>query len=257
MLTRDLLGYLLDPAHWTLGDPESIPTRVVEHLGYSGLALLVAAALAIPVGLVIGHTGRGAFLAVTVGNSWRALPTFGLLSLLVTLIGIGQLPAQVALVALAVPPLLLAAYSGVQAVDPATVDAARGMGLTGRQVLTQVELPIAAPLVIGGLRSAALQVVSTATIAAYVGLGGLGRLLVDGLALGDYPQVVAGAVVVSALAIVVDLALAGLARLVVSPGLTGSGRRPFSARPTPTAPPTEPPTAPTTETLAQLPTPAA
>ena len=235
MLTRDLLDYLLDPAHWAFGDPESIPARVVEHLGYSGLALLVAAVLAIPVGLVIGHTGRGAFLAVTVGNSWRALPTFGLLSLLVTLIGIGQLPALVALVALAVPPLLLA-------------DAARGMGLTGRQVLTQVELPIAAPLVIGGLRSAALQVVSTATIAAYVGLGGLGRLLVDGLALGDYPQVVAGAVVVSALAIVVDLALAGLARLVVSPGLTGSGRRPFSARPTPTTP--------LTDTRAKLPTPA-
>lgn len=185
---------------------------------------------------------------MTVGNSWRALPTFGLLSLLVTLIGIGQLPALVALVALAVPPLLLAAYSGVQAVDRATVDAARGMGLTGRQVLTQVELPIAAPLVIGGLRSAALQVVSTATIAAYVGLGGLGRLLVDGLALGDYPQVVAGAVVVSALAILVDLALAGLARLVVSPGLTGSGRRPFSARPTPTTP--------LTDTRAKLPTPA-
>jgi osmoprotectant transport system permease protein len=228
--------FLLDPANWVLGSPTGIPHRIVEHLGYCGIALLVAAVVAIPVGLAIGHTGRGAFLVISIGNAWRALPTFGLLSLLVALIGVGPIPALAALVVLAIPPLLLATYSGVQAVDPGTVDAARGMGLREVQVLSHVEVPIALPLVIGGLRSAALQVVSTATIAAYVGLGGLGRLLVDGLALGEYDQVVAGAVVVAGLAIAVDLALAAVQRYAVSPGLTSTPSRGQPAR-TSTSPP--------------------
>lgn len=232
--------YLFDPASWSLTDPTAIPARVGEHLLYSGLALAIAAAVAIPIGMLIGHTGRGAFLTATISNSWRALPTFGLLSLLVTLIGVGEVPALAALVVLAIPPILLATYAGVRAVEPAVVDAARGMGLRGTQVLRGVEAPIAVPLIMGGLRSAALQVVSTATIAAYVGLGGLGRLLVDGLALGDYDQVVAGAVVVAALSILADLLLAGTQRLVVSPGLAARTatrpRGPAATRMTPSNP---------------------
>ena len=236
----DQTPFLFDPASWSFTDPTAIPARIGEHLVYSGVALGIAAAIAIPIGMLIGHTGRGAFLTATISNSWRALPTFGLLSLLVTLVGVGEVPALAALVVLAIPPILLATYAGIRAVEPAVVDAARGMGLRGAQVLRAVEAPMALPLIMGGLRSAALQVVSTATIAAYVGLGGLGRFLVDGLALGEYDQVLAGAVVVAALSILADLLIAGAQRLLVSPGLaagTPSGSRASTApRTTPPQP---------------------
>lgn len=237
-MTGDHRAFLLDPANWDLSDPNGIPHQILTHLQICAVALLVSAVVAIPLGLLIGHTRRGAFLAINLGNAWRSLPTFGLLSLLVTLIGIGDLPVQLALVALAIPPLLLGTYAGVLAVDPDVVDAALGVGLSGRQVLWQVEAPIALPLVIGGLRSATLQVISTATIAAYVGSGGLGRFLVDGLALGAYDEVLAGAVLVAALAILADLALGAAGRLAVSPGLSrrhsaGASRSRTSAPATP------------------------
>nr|WP_205706765.1 ABC transporter permease subunit [Kineococcus vitellinus] len=214
---------MLDPSHWDWSVAGSIPHLLLAHLGYTALSVLVGALIALPLGMLIGHTGRGAFLAINAGNAGRSLPTLGLLSLLVTLMSIGFLPVLIALVVLVVPPILTSTYAGLRSVDPNAVDAARGMGMSGLQVLLRVELPMALPVVFGGLRAGVLQVVSTATVAAYTGLSGLGRLLVDGLALNDYGRVVAGAVVVAALAIALDLLLGLVQRRVVSPGISGRG----------------------------------
>jgi osmoprotectant transport system permease protein len=219
------LSILLDGSRWSWSNAEGFPQRILEHLGYTGLALAIALVIAFPVGLLIGHTGRGSFLAINAGNAGRALPTLGVLLLVVTLAGTGLIPVTVALVLLAIPPILTTTYAGVAAVPHATVDAARGIGMREGLIATRVELPIALPVVIGGIRNAALQVISTATIAAYVGLGGLGRFLFDGLALQDYPQIVGGSIVVALLAVAVDLLLAGVQRLLVSPGVTGRADR--------------------------------
>jgi osmoprotectant transport system permease protein len=213
----NFLSYLLDPARWT--GTQGIPTRLVEHLGYTALTLLIALVIAVPVGAWIGHTGRGGFAVVGLANGLRALPTLGLLVLIVGATGLGLLGPITALVILAVPPILAGTYAGVRNVDNAVVDAARGMGMRGREVLFGVELPNALPLIIGGIRSAVLQVISTATIAAYVALGGLGRYIIDGLSTRDFPQMIAGSLLVALLAIAADLLLAGLQRLLVSPGL--------------------------------------
>ena len=223
-------SYLFDPANWA--GSQGIPARLVEHLGYTALTLLVALVIAIPLGAWIGHTGRGGFLVVGLANGLRALPTLGLLVLIVGAIGLGLLGPIAALVILAVPPILAGTYAGVRNVDAAVVDAARGMGMREREVLLGVELPNALPLIIGGIRSSVLQVISTATIAAYVALGGLGRLIIDGLAVRDFPQMVAGSLLVALLAIVADLLLAGLQKLLVSPGLRAA---PGPRRPGPTA----------------------
>jgi len=226
-------GWLLDPANWT--GSGGIPARLVEHLGYVALAMIIALVIALPVGAWVGHTGRGGFLVVGSANALRALPTLGVLILLVTPFGLSIIGPLIALVVLAVPPLLAGTYAGVRNVDPAVVDAARGMGMRGGEVLWRVELPNALPLIIGGVRSAALQVISTATIAAYVGLGGLGRYIFDGLAQRDFPQMIGGSLLVALLAIVVDLLLAALQKVVVSPGLQAvprSGPRRLRAVPT-------------------------
>jgi osmoprotectant transport system permease protein len=211
------LSYLFDPARWA--GSQGIPTRLVEHLGYTALTLLIALVIAVPVGAWIGHTGRGGVLVVGLANGLRALPTLGLLVLIVGATGLGLLGPITALVIMAVPPILAGTYAGVRNVDSAVVDAARGMGMREREVLLGVELPNALPLIIGGIRSAVLQVISTATIAAYVALGGLGRFIIDGLAVRDFPQMIAGSLLVAVLAVVVDLVLAGLQKLLVSPGL--------------------------------------
>jgi osmoprotectant transport system permease protein len=218
-------GWLFDPANWTTSD--GIPARLVEHLGYVALTMIIALVLSVPLGAWVGHTNRGGFLVVGSANALRALPTLGVLILLVFPFGLSIFGPLVALIVLAVPPLLAGTYAGVRNVDPAVVDAARGMGMRGREVLLRVELPNALPLIIGGVRSAVLQVVSTATIAAYVGLGGLGRFIFDGLAQRDFPQMIGGSVLVALLAIIADLLLAALQKLVVSPGLQAapSGRR--------------------------------
>ena len=222
------LSYLFDPAHWT--GSQGIPVRLVEHLYYTALTLLIALVIAVPIGAWIGHTGRGGFLVVGLANGLRALPTLGLLVLIVGATGLGLLGPITALVILAVPPILAGTYAGVRNVDPAVVDAARGMGMRGREVLLGVELPNALPLVLGGIRSSALQVISTATIAAYVALGGLGRFIIDGLALRDFPQMIAGSILVALLAVAADLLLAGLQKLIVSPGLRAApGPRPRRA----------------------------
>ena len=238
-MSDGLLGYLLDPANWQGGGVRaSIPALVLTHLWYTVQALVVAAVIALPLGLYIGHTGKGSFIAINAANAGRSLPTLGLIILLVVVMGLGFGPVLIALVVLAIPPILTTTYAGIRAVDPAAIDAARGMGMRPLQVLFKVEVPIALPLISSGLRNALLQVVATSTVAAYVGIGGLGRLLIDGLSLNDYGRVVAGAVVVAALAIVLDLLAAGTQRLIVSPGLTGRipTRRLRRAAPVATAP---------------------
>ncbi len=223
---NDVLAWLTDPAHWTGGD--GIPTRVVEHLYYSALAMVFAAAVAVPAGLYVGHTGRFRFLAINLAGAARAIPSLGLLFLSLMLLGPGLsgeagvlVPTVLVLAVLAAPPLLAGAYAGVEAVDPAARDAAYGMGMRGTQVLRQVEVPCALPLLFSGVRSALLQVVATATLAATVGLGGLGRFLIDGLATRDYAQMAGGAILIAILAITVDLTAAALQRVLVSSGLTG------------------------------------
>lgn len=198
--------WLVDGAHWH-GD-DGFPHRIAQHLGYTALTVTIAAAIALPLGLWIGHTGRLRGLAVALTGALRALPTLGLVTLMVLWRGIGIGPPTVALVVLAMPPLLAGAYAGLESVDRATLDAARAIGMTEWQVLGRVEIPLAVPLILGGLRSAVLQVVATATIAAYVGLGGLGRYLIDGIAVRDYPQTLAGATVVVVLALLLDGAFA-------------------------------------------------
>lgn len=218
----ELIGWLGDPAHWT--GPTGVPQRVLEHLGYTALALVCALVIALPIGALVGHTGRGGFLLVGLANGLRALPTLGLLTVVVSLAGVGLLPPIAALTVLAVPPVLAGTYAGIRAVDPAVVDAARGMGMREHQVLLRVELPNALPIIFGGVRSAALQIVATATVAAYVAMGGLGRYVIDGLAQLDYPQVLAGAVLVAALAVLLDAVFVGVQRLVAPAGLRRTRR---------------------------------
>ena len=215
------LSYLFDPAHWDPGTPGSIPQLLLSHLGYVALAMLIGTVIALPVGLYIGHTGRGSFIAINAGNAGRSLPTLGLLMLMVTLLGLGLIPVLIALTVLAIPPILTSAYAGIRSLDPRVVDAAQGIGMRPWQVLAKVELPMAMPVLMSGFRSAALQVVATATVAAAVGLGGLGRLLIDGLAVNDYSRVLAGAIVVAVLAVALDMVLALAQRWIVSPGLSG------------------------------------
>lgn len=220
-----LLDWFTDPANWS-GD-DGIPTRLAEHVGYTALSVVLAAVVAVPLGLWVGHTGRARWL-VSVANSVRAVPTLGLLFVVSLWLGpmftsdlAFLVPSIVVLAILAVPPILAGTYAGIEAVDPAARDAAKGVGMTGWQVVRQVEVPNALPLLLSGIRSAVLQVVATATIAAIVGLGGLGRFLIDGIALGDYPRAAGGAVLVAVLAVLLDGAIALVQRRVVSPGLTG------------------------------------
>ena len=227
------LNWLFDAAHWS--GPTGIPARILEHLGYTALTVLVAAAIAVPLGAIIGHTGRGTFIVAGLSNGLRALPELGLLTLLVLLTYVGLLPVVVSLVILALPPILAGTYAGIRNVDASVVDAARGMGMRGSTVLWKVELPNALPLILGGIRSATLQVIATATIAAYVALGGLGRFVIDGNNAGagspnGYPQMAAGAIVIAVLALAVEGVLELVQRVAVSPGLRNAATRKRTAR---------------------------
>jgi osmoprotectant transport system permease protein len=214
-------AFFSDSAHWHGYD--GIPTRLAEHVGYCLLALAVAAAIGLPVGLLTGHTGRGGNALAFLATAARALPSFGLLVLMFVVLGLGLLPVMIPLVVLAVPPILVTTYEAVRSVDPSPVDAARGMGMRESRILLQVELPVALPLILSGLRSAAIQIVSTATIAAYVSLGGLGRYIVDGLYQRDYEKVVGGATLVAVLALLTLGVFWAVGRLAVSPGVRRSG----------------------------------
>ncbi|PIF04488.1 MAG: ABC transporter permease [Propionibacterium sp.] len=215
------MAWLADAANW--GGPDGIWARIAEHLYYSGLALFFASLIAIPLGIFIGHTGRGRTLVVVLSGAIRALPTLGLLTLLALSLGLGLqltiVPATIVLSLLAVPTLLAATYSGIEAVDDDVVDGARASGFAEGQIITKVELALAAPIILGGIRSAVLQILATATVSAYLGLGGLGRLILDGLALTDYPRMLGGAIVVSALALIADGVLLALERLLMPRGV--------------------------------------
>ncbi|PID54219.1 MAG: ABC transporter permease [Micrococcales bacterium] len=208
----DMLAYLADPAHWS--GSSGVPMRMAEHLWYTLLALGFSAVVAVPLGLLIGHLRVGQTVVVGTANVLRALPSLGVMTLLVLLWGLGLVPPLTALVLLGIPPLLAGVYSGIANVDRSVVDAARSMGMTHRQVLFDVEVPNAMPLIVGGLRGSTLQIVATATIAAYVNLGGLGRYIFDGLSVYDYGQVLVGAVLVAVLALILDGALVLLGRVV-------------------------------------------
>ncbi len=213
------LQWLADPVNWQ--GAMGVPARVGEHLGYSGLVLLISVAIAVPIGFYVGHTGRGRVVVVTLSGVLRALPTLGIMTLfaLMATSTLSLMPAVWALVLLAVPPILTGTYAGISAVDPAITDSARSMGMTEWQVLFRVEVPNGLAVMLGGFRSAVLQVVATVAVVAFISLGGLGRYIIDGLAVQDYGQVLGGAVAIAALAIVVDGVLALLQRLAVSPGL--------------------------------------
>ncbi|PRI11428.1 ABC transporter permease [Leucobacter massiliensis] len=205
-LFAEALAWLADPANWQ--GPAGIPARTLQHLGVSALALLIAGAVALPAGVLIGHTRRGAGLVGGLSGAARALPTLGLLTLFGLALGIGLAAPLLALIVLAIPSLLAGAYAGVQAVDATVPDSARAVGFTPAQVILRAEVPLALPVMIGGVRAATLQVISTATLAAYTADLGLGRYLFAGLKSRDFAQMLGGALLVVLLTVAVELLLA-------------------------------------------------
>lgn len=229
----DAWTWLTTAANWRGGD--GVTHRLTEHLYLTGVCLGVACLIALPVALWLGHVGRGGALAVNISNAGRAVPTFAVLVLL-TLSPLGKqgdLPTIIALVLFALPPLLTNAYVGVRGADRDVVEAARGMGMSGGQLLLRVELPLAFPLIMTGVRSAAVQVVATATLAALPGGGGLGRIITAGFGNYDTPRVVAGAALVAALALLVEGVLAAAQRLLdpMGPRRRRARSAPQSGRP--------------------------
>lgn len=210
-----VISWLADPARWSGTD--GIPNRLLEHVAVSGLALLIAAVIALPTGVLLGHLGRGGFFAINVAGFGRALPSFALIALALPVSfalgqGLGFFPTLIAMVPLGLPPIITNSFVGVRAVDRDLIEAARGMGLSERQVLGTIELRLAAPLIFAGLRSAAVAIVATATLGALVAGGGLGRYIVDGLALQDPQRLFAGALLVALLAIGTELGFGVLER---------------------------------------------
>jgi osmoprotectant transport system permease protein len=226
-LFGDVVAWLTDPAQWTGRD--AIPVRVTEHVLMSGISLLIGLAIALPLGLAIGHTRRWEGAVVAITNVGRAVPSIGILGIAYVLTlplvaalelrNIGTPATVIALVALAIPPIVVNAYTGVRDVDPDTVEAARGMGMSGRQVLRRVEVPIALPVILAGVRTSSVQVIATATLGAILSTGGLGRYIVDGFAQLDEPQMVGGAILVMLLVLVSEAGFAFAQRRAVSPGL--------------------------------------
>lgn len=215
------IAWLVDPAHY--GGIDGIDTRVGEHIYISVLVLVIAAVIAIPVGFVIGHTGRGRAV-VAVSGGVRALPTLGLMILIALNVGVGLEAPVIAFVVLAIPSILAGAYSGFEAVDRRTIDAARAVGMTEWQIVRKVEIPLGLPLLMGGLRAASLQVIATATLADYVGAGGLGHFIFLGLQTSDYPQMLAGSFAVILLALASEILFSVLERLVVPAGVRAGAR---------------------------------
>lgn len=213
----EVVQWLVAPEQWQ--GSRGIPSRTLEHLWYSGTPLIAAIAVALPVGLWVGHTGKGATLIVNVANVGRAVPSFGIIALFAILIGFGFLGPFLALVAFAIPPILTNTYTGVREVDENVREAAEGMGMRGGQVLRRVEVPNALPLIFAGVRTSAVQVVATATLANVVGIGGLGSYVFGGLARLNYPEMVVGAILVAALSMAVESFFAITQRLAIPAGL--------------------------------------
>jgi osmoprotectant transport system permease protein len=223
-LILEAFAWIFDPAHH--GGEAGIGNRILQHLGITLVVMLIASVIAIPLGYLIGHTGRGRSVVVALSGGVRALPTLGLITLIALSVGIGFAAPVIALVILAVPSILAGAYTGFEAVDRRTIDAARAVGMTEWQIVGRVEIPLGLPLLIGGLRSATLQVIATATLADYVGAGGLGRYIFSGQATNDYPQMLAGSILVIALALISEAVFSVLQRAVVPAGVVAaSGRK--------------------------------
>jgi len=218
------LQWLFSPDR--LGGTQPIPERTLEHLAYTFAAVGLAALIAVPVGYLIGHTGKGREIAVGISGAARALPSFGLILLLVVLLGVTRdsLAALIAFVLLAIPSILAGAYSGIEAIDRRTIDAARATGMTEWQILWKVEIPLGLPLLIAGIRSGVLQVVATVTLAAYVGLGGLGIYIFRGIPLNRFDEMLGSAILIAVLALLLDGAFALLQHIVVPRGVTASRR---------------------------------
>jgi osmoprotectant transport system permease protein len=209
--------WLTDPAHWQGID--GIPTRLAEQIHLSIESVAIGAVIALPIGIVLGHYGRFGNLAINISNVGRAVPSFAILVIAFQVFGLGDVPIILALTALAVPPMVTNSYVALREVDPDVKDAARGMGYRELAQLLRVELPLAVPLIMAGVRTSAVQVVATATLAALIAGGGLGRYIVDGLARSDNPRTLAGALLVAALALATELLLAGLQRAMVPRGI--------------------------------------
>jgi osmoprotectant transport system permease protein len=228
-VVSETLAWLADPLHWQGSD--GILTRVLEHLAMSGTALGLAALMALPAGIWLGHTGRGAFLVINAVNVGRALPSMALLAFALPLafrlgLGLGFWPTVMMLAPLGVPLMLTSCFVGLRAVDRDLVDVARGMGMRGWEVLSEVELPLAVPVILGGIRNAAVSIVATAPLGALVASGGLGRYIVDGLARQETGRLAAGAALVALLSIAVELTFARLERWVaVAAGERGRGAK--------------------------------
>src|SRR6266568_8389292 len=217
MSIGDLWRWLVDPANWQGSD--GIPTRLGEQVHLSIESVLIGAAIALPVGIVLGHYGRFGNLAINISNVGRALPSFGIIVIAFQALGLGDGPIIVALTALAVPPMVTNSYVALREVDPDVKEAARGMGYRELAQVLKVELPLAVPLVMAGIRTSAVQVVATATLAAIIAGGGLGRYIIDGYGQQVYTEVFAGALLVALLALATEFSLAGLERILVPRGI--------------------------------------
>jgi osmoprotectant transport system permease protein len=242
----DVVNWFLDPANIT--GPTGYPQRLLEHIILSAAAILTATAIGLPVGLYIGHTRRFANVAINVANIGRALPSYALVVMILPIsltlspeYGLDPIPTFVAMTLLAIPAILIGAYAGLRSVDRDLLEAGRGMGLRERQILTNLELPIASPVIVGGFRTATLQVIATATIGAIVSGGGLGRFIVDGIHNQDFTMVIAGVMLVATLAIFADLFLAIVQRRLTPRGLRVEAAR--RAEPPDVAPPLPEPSA--------------
>lgn len=225
-----LVSFATDAASWS--GPDGIPTRLLEHLLLAVIAVLVATAIALPAGLFIGHTGKGQLLGVNLANIGRAIPSYAVMVMILPValawaptlgydprLGLSVIPIFLAMVLLAIPPILVAAYSGLREVDRDLVESARGMGMQERQILLGIEIPLASPILVGGYRTALLQVIATATIGAILDGGGLGQFIVDGIARRDDGMLYTGVVLVATLAIGVDIGMSWLQRRLTPPAL--------------------------------------
>lgn len=213
----NVVRWFTSPAHWSGTD--GIPTRLLEHIQLSAESVAIGAVIALPIGILLGHYGKLGNLAINISNVGRALPSFGILVIAFQIFGLGDLPIILSLTALAIPPMVTNSYVGLREVDPDVKDAARGMGYRDLAQLLSVELPLAVPLVMAGIRTSAVQVVATATLAALIAGGGLGRYIIDGLAQFDYTKLFAGAILVALLAVATEFTLAGLERLLTPRGI--------------------------------------
>ncbi|HWP62373.1 MAG TPA: ABC transporter permease [Candidatus Binatia bacterium] len=217
----DGLAWLLDPNHWQ--GPDGVPVRIFEHLAISIPSVLTAAAIALPAGIAIGHSGRGATLAVNLANIGRAVPSYAVMVIVLPIsirwnpdLGLDVVPTVTAMILLAIPPILVNTYAGIRSVEPDAVEAARAMGMRERDIVARVELPLALPVIVGGFRTATVQVIATATLGAIVAYGGLGRYLIDGIARNEDGRLFAGVILVAALALGAEAGLA-LAQRAITP----------------------------------------